>query len=99
VEVVEGALWDLDRERWQHADGIPGSSEPDPACHLVVRGRVSFTGPGYPIGLHDTYSHGCGGWPVAGTVGLVLADGGGEEGGGLIALLIILLVLYLLFRK
>jgi hypothetical protein len=36
---------------------------------------------------------------VAGTVGLVLADGDGSEGGGLFALLLILLVLYLLFRK
>jgi hypothetical protein len=36
---------------------------------------------------------------VAGTVGMILADGDHEGGGGLIALLIILLVLYLLFRK
>jgi hypothetical protein len=35
---------------------------------------------------------------VAGTVGLVLADGGGEGGGGLLGLLLILLVVYLLFR-
>jgi hypothetical protein len=69
------------------------------ACHLPVGGRVSLTGRGYPIGLRDTYSDALRRLPVAGTVGMVLADGDHEGGGGLIALLIILLVLYLLFRK
>jgi hypothetical protein len=83
----------------QHADGLPGWVELDPACHLGDRGRVPLTGRGYPTGLHATFSDALRRLPVAGTVGMVLADGDHEGGGGLIALLIILLVLYLLFRR